>query len=1530
MMQPLVAGKQYGCLVVFNGCFYAKKAGFSVKKDRTWGECKNYKYFCERGKHLLDNVAPAHQAVYLQSSIHLIINKMKNYLPLFMIAFFAALAGKAQTTLVAGDIAVIYHLAETNADTTAGDRIGLVLLVDITSGTVFKVTENGSNGTQLDTDEGILTLTATTAHAAGDVINITLNSGGVISLTAGFSFSLSGGGYALSTAGDHTIVYTGTEASPTFIFSAHFNGTSWNTCNAGGTIGGVPPGLCGANQSHQPLTGVTFAFGSSATDEYDNNWYSGPLPFLNRADALAKITDIANWSGNDAPTLAETAASAMEATGNLFGSPCTNPTVPTVMASPTTICAGASSTLTITGTLNNATHWAIYTGACGQTLLGTTATSTFMVSPSSSTTYFVRGEGGCVPAGGACGSATVTVAATAPVITNLTYSPDPVCPGAGNNITLTVTGSLNDATQWVVYNGSCGGMEVLRSSSSVINLGSLTTVGTTTIFVRGEGGCVPAGGACTPLDIMVEETVTALCVAPFNVLLNAMGMATITAEDVDNGSSACTTPTLSINEDTFDCTDIGPNVVTLTVEDQNNNTATCNVTVTVLDNTAPQAICQNIDVYLDANGDATILPAVVDNGSNDNCGVDSLAVTPNVFDCDDIANNPTAVSLRVFDAVGNFASCTAQVTVRDTIKPVFTCQDITVSLNASGIFTIPSANFIRDNIQTNFQDNCTSSSGTFGITVDSWNCSNIGDNATTIFARDDNDNETPCTITVTVTDPLMTCNQAPVAVCQAVTVDADANCEATTVTAEDFDDGSSDADMDPLTFSVSPAGPYALGTTNVTLTVSDGTSISTCMTTVTVNDVTPPTVTCTEFTASFSACPDAINPNSPNGLFLPIVNMANFSVIVGGSLSASFDLTTCVTDNCSGEGFQRTLARSYEENRVPGCSVDIINVVVIRDAAGNQAVDSLFFRSTITYDGDAPMITCPANAFIDCGVVPTVVAADASASSGCGFPMVTVSAPVIVGEPDVIGTTYTYTFTATDGCGQTSFCQQVFTVQDTVAPSIICPATQTVSPDATGNYTLADFTGLASADDDCSASLTVTQMPAAGTTLGLGSHTISLTATDGATNTATCNFTLVVQTRVGGQVVWEHDDSPVPDAIIALSGDDTGTDTTDVNGDYEFITLGGDLTLTPTKNDNPRQGVDAADAARIRQHALGTLLFNDGYKVIAADVNENNAVTNADAVILQQALLGNVGAGNLLDNPSWQFVDSAHVFATPNAPWGFPAAINLMNVAAPVTDANFVGVKMGDVNGTWGAPPALTAQPAIWLVADETLEAGSTQRVSFALGENLNDVAAWQFALRLDPAYATVSRITPKAALPLTREDFGTTNLLDGELRSVFAQAQGQPLKAGEVVFELELTVRQGGVRLSEILTLDNDILDGRVYDTALKGGAVKLAFAPVRDKPGLPTVPTYAEAAFELYQNVPNPFADETIIAFSLPTDAAATITVHDASGRVVAQLSGDYAAGYNTVRLTRDALKGATGILTYTVTAGTYTATRRMLVVE
>ncbi|MBU8898120.1 hypothetical protein KRR26_21105 [Corallococcus sp. M34] len=81
-------------------------------------------------------------------------------------------------------------------------------------------------------------------------------------------------------------------------------------------------------------------------------------------------------------------------------------------------------------------------------------------------------------------------------------------------------------------------------------------------------------------------------------------------------------------------------------------------------------------------------------------------------------------------------------------------------------------------------------------------------------------------------------NQAPTAMCHAVTVNADASCRAMA----SIDQGSFDPDERPGLLSVTqdPPGPFVLGTTPVELTVSDGEASSACSATVTVTDVLPP------------------------------------------------------------------------------------------------------------------------------------------------------------------------------------------------------------------------------------------------------------------------------------------------------------------------------------------------------------------------------------------------------------------------------------------------------------------------------------------------------------------------------------------------------------------------------------------------------------------------------------------------------------------------------------------------------------------
>ena len=79
-------------------------------------------------------------------------------------------------------------------------------------------------------------------------------------------------------------------------------------------------------------------------------------------------------------------------------------------------------------------------------------------------------------------------------------------------------------------------------------------------------------------------SITASC-SPYTLTLSPSGTATLTPDDVNNGSIvSCGAPILSLSQINFDATHIGENIVILTVEDENGNTDTCQAVVTVLPN----------------------------------------------------------------------------------------------------------------------------------------------------------------------------------------------------------------------------------------------------------------------------------------------------------------------------------------------------------------------------------------------------------------------------------------------------------------------------------------------------------------------------------------------------------------------------------------------------------------------------------------------------------------------------------------------------------------------------------------------------------------------------------------------------------------------------------------------------------------------------------------------------------------------------------------------------------------------------------
>jgi hypothetical protein len=105
----------------------------------------------------------------------------------------------------------------------------------------------------------------------------------------------------------------------------------------------------------------------------------------------------------------------------------------------------------------------------------------------------------------------------------------------------------------------------------------------------------------------------------------------------------------------------GQVVNTWTVTDCAGNSTSHSQFITIEDNEAPDAVCQNATIQISLNGQAILTPSMIDGGSSDNCGIASWSLDQTTFTCDEIGVYP--VELTIADLFENEASCTALVNV---------------------------------------------------------------------------------------------------------------------------------------------------------------------------------------------------------------------------------------------------------------------------------------------------------------------------------------------------------------------------------------------------------------------------------------------------------------------------------------------------------------------------------------------------------------------------------------------------------------------------------------------------------------------------------------------------------------------------------------------------------------------------------------------------------------------------------------------------------------------------------------------------
>ncbi len=584
----------------------------------------------------------------------------------------------------------------------------------------------------------------------------------------------------------------------------------------------------------------------------------------------------------------------------------------------------------------------------------------------------------------------------------------------------------------------------------------------------------------------------ALC-QPVTVYLDASGNGTLTATAVDSNSTAgCGIASLTLGQTGFSCVDLAGTSVQLTVVDSAGNRDSCIALVTVSDTVSPAAQCQDLTVYLDGMGQASITASDINNNSTDACGIETLVLDDSSFDCSDLsygAQKPgsqagigVTVTLTVTDSSGNSSTCTADVTVLDTVSPATQCQDLTVNLDAMG-----NGNTTAASVDNGSTDACGIQFLTLGQT--SFTSADIGQNTVTLTVTDSSGNSSTCTATLTVADIL-----PPAMACQSATVQLDAAGQGTLTTAM-VDNGTTDpGGIASLVLDQTSFGCAEVGNNTVTMVATDNYgNLDSCQVTVTVQDLVAPVANCQAVTVSLNAAG------------------------TGGTTAAAVDNGS--TDAC-GIASLSLSQTNFDCSHVGGNTV----ILTVTDNNGNVSTCS----STVTVqDLVAPVANCQAvtvslNAAGTGGT--TAAAVDNGSTDACGIASLSLSQTNFdcshVGGNTVI-------LTVTDNNGNSSTCSSTVTVQDLVAPAMLCQPV-TIQLDMAGQATLSVSQVDNGTTDACGIDtlyLSQTGFDCA----DLGANTVVLTATDIHGNTATCQATVTVQDKIKPVVVCK-------DTTIVLAG----------------------------------------------------------------------------------------------------------------------------------------------------------------------------------------------------------------------------------------------------------------------------------------------------------------------------------------------------------------------------------------------------------
>ncbi len=692
----------------------------------------------------------------------------------------------------------------------------------------------------------------------------------------------------------------------------------------------------------------------------------------------------------------------------------------------------------------------------------------------------------------------------------------------------------------------------------------------------------------------------------------------------------------------------GVHTVKIKAKDQCSNFAVCEFDIQVTDNSAPTVICDfDVVVGLNTLGTAKIFPESIDEGSHDACtdifrqlyrvdsdclnGDDLVPGDDVTFCCEDVANSPVMVVMRVWDdadldgvfgtAGDNYNECMVPVTVQDKTIPNFQCPfDVILTCDEDytnlAITGQPAISSVCTHLDATYEDDITDLDAcNLGEITRTWTVTETGQT---------------CVQTITLQSPDVV---SEMDIVWPADLDVDFECNIDNLSPQDLPlanayPGVVDGQCSLLgmnhtdeIFEVASGqtGCYKILRTwqilNWCVESDDGHEIYEHVQTIKVlNDVAPELI---------AGCDDmTIETTSQDCAGGQVVFQATatddctvetdfeWSYIVDYQADGNIDLegTTDIVDEMMPVGtHQITWTVSDQCNNTDVCSA-LITVI----------------------DSTPPSPKCKS------GLVLPLTANVAEGTETAELWAIDIDA----GSDHPCGSSYTFTFSFSEDPDD----DVMFFDCDDIG-------TQTVQlwlTDLNGNQAFCETSVIIQDNNDV----------------------------------AICEPSETLMATISGRIATELEVEVDLVEVSLVNG--AQVEVTNDEGQFAFteMPMGGAYIVEPFLDIDDRRGVSTLDIILIQRHILNLQPLASPYDLIAADANSSQSVTSADMVDIRKVILEIVD--KFPANTSWRFIDKTHTFIDATNPW-LPAPDESYQIPFLVQDmvTDFIAVKVGDVNGSY-------------------------------------------------------------------------------------------------------------------------------------------------------------------------------------------------------------------------------------------------------